>query len=63
VEEGAGAIKMLVEAVKDGQWSDVQMWLQTGHDTDELVHSVVAACNPNDLGEMASWNHRAWIWQ
>jgi len=29
VEEGTGAISMLVEAVKDEQWSDVQMWLQT----------------------------------
>lgn len=38
VEEGTGAIKMLVEAVEDGRWGDVQMWLQTAQDTGELVH-------------------------
>lgn len=38
VEEGAGTIKLLVEAVKDGQWSDVQMWLQTAQDADDLLH-------------------------
>ena len=38
VEEGAGAIKMLVEAVNDGQWGDVQMWLQTAQDSGELIH-------------------------
>jgi tagatose-1,6-bisphosphate aldolase len=38
LEEGTGAIEMLVEAVKDGQWGDVQMWLQTVQDSRELIH-------------------------
>ncbi|MBW8831976.1 MAG: hypothetical protein JF606_21665 [Burkholderiales bacterium] len=38
VEEGAGAIRMPVEAVNDGQWGDVQMWLHTAQDSGELIH-------------------------